>query len=616
MRTPVLERETRAVTLHAWVTDAEKRPDSNRVVLSDFSIPGIEPKATPRHLRITMPASYELPPVGARISMRAVLRPVSGPVLPDGFQFQRFLYFESIGGGGYTLGKWQREDPPQDLTLMERFHVWTDALRRTIGAHINAVVPGGDGAVAAALINGEQNAIPDDLQEAYRVSGIAHLLSISGVHMSLLAGVVFFVMRRLLALAPSLALRIDTKKVAAVVSLAVITFYVVISGMSVPAVRSFLMIGVVMVAILLDRTALSVRTIAWAAVVLMALYPDAVFGASFQMSFVAVLALVSLYEQTWLRVRWRAPDGRFLIFHAAAVYMAGLVVTDIVAGGATSLFAAYHFNRLPTYSAVTNLAAVPLTGLWIMPSAILGLILMPFGGDAIPLRVMGEGVTLLDNLARTVAGWPGAQVHVPPMETWALVTGTLGIIFVCLWKGRWRWVGFAALVPAIVQPLLTAPPDFLVDDTARVFAVSDSRGRLVIKPGRAGAFVREAWTDRYGASEALWPKNGESAAILGVACDGAGCILKRRGQKLLMAFTAVGLAEDCEDVQAAVSTVAARDLCRQENVTDIIDLKREGAALFWLTEKGIRKRSVADATGNRVWMRGVLNAEDAEEEAP
>jgi competence protein ComEC len=269
---------------------------------------------------------------------------------------------------------------------------------------------------------GEQGAIPAELQDAYRKSGLAHLLSISGVHMSLLAAAVFFLIRRGVALVPALALRIDAKKVAAWTALGATTLYTLISGMSVPAVRSFLMIGVVLAAILLDRTAISMRTLAWAALVLMALYPDAVIGASFQMSFMAVLGLIALAEQARLKVQWRDPDGRLQAMRAAAVIFAGLVLTDVVASGATALYAIYHFDRFPTYSMVSNFFAGPITGLWVMPWGLAAMLLMPFGLDRIPLQLMGYGVGWVNDIARTVGGWPGAQVHGPD----------------CCWsRGRW-----------------------------------------------------------------------------------------------------------------------------------------------------------------------------------
>ncbi|MBY0510816.1 MAG: ComEC family competence protein [Rhodospirillaceae bacterium] len=601
--TPLLERETRRVEISGRVTSAEARPDSNRIVMAPRAIPGVAPAMTPERLRITIPAGHGLPAVGDIVTLPAVVGPAKPPVVPDGFQFQRFLYFAGIGGTGYTIGRW-RSEPHSESS----FRATTEAWRRAIGARIEKIVPGPDGAVVKALVNGEQNAIPQDLQEAYRAAGIVHLLSISGLHMTLLAGAVFFMVRRLLALAPAIALRTDTKKVAAWAGLAATGFYLLISGMSVPAIRSFVMIAVVMLAILLDRTALSLRTIAWAALLLMVLFPEAVVGASFQMSFLAVLALVSLYEQTWLRIIWRGDDGRLTLVRAAGIYLAGLVVTDIAAGGATSLFAAYHFNVLPTYSMITNLLTVPLTGLWIMPAMMLGLILMPLGLEEIPFRVMGAGVHVLNDIARTVAAWPNAQVQVPSMAAWAMALGALGAIFICLWKGRGRWLGFIALIPAVVQPYLTPPPDVLVDDTARVFAVSDADGHMAAKPGRAGGFIKEVWADRYGASERSWPD------IDGLSCDADGCVLARNDRKMLMAFTSAALAEDCGNADLIVSTTAARDLCREGKIIDLIDLRRDGAHALWLTNDGVRVRAVKDSTGNRVWMRGLARDGDEDSE--
>ncbi len=602
--TPLLERESRPVVISGLVEGAEKRADNNRVVLTDVILPGITHAQTPRRLRMTIPSSHGIPRVGERISVLAVLRPGGMPAVPDGFQFQRYLYFAGIGGVGYTLGRWQLDATQPDLSASQRFHAWGESLRRVIGERIMALVPGEHGAVAAALVNGEQGAIPEDLQEAYRVSGLAHLLSISGLHMSLLAAVVFFVVRRALALFPAIALRIDTKKTAAWAGLAATGFYLVISGMSVPAVRAFMMIAVVMTAILLDRTALSMRTIAWAAVLLMAIFPEALVGASFQMSFLAVLALIALYEQAWLRIAWRNAEGQFLFLRAVGVYVAGLVITDIVAGGATSLFAAYHFNRVPTYSALINLIAMPLTAVWIMPLALFGLMLMPLGWDAFVFQLMGAGVAVLDNLVRAVAAWPHAQVHIPPMSAEIMGLAALGFIFICIWKGRARWFGIFAIAPALLQPFLSAPPDILVDDTARVFAVSDGQGRLVLSPGRHGAFVRTVWTDRYGKSDMAWPKAGEPDEDLGLSCDADGCVVARNGRKASLAFTAAALAEDCGTADVLVSAVPVRDFCHGSAI-DRFRLLRDGAHAVWLGENGVRIRSVAKSTGNRIWMRGV-----------
>lgn len=617
VRAPLLDHEVGPFQLRGRVIDADKRPEGNHVVLADAILPGVAAADTPKAIRITLPASHGLPRVGSRMGVRAMVGPVGRPVAPDTFQFQRFLYFQGIGATGFAVGRWYPVASSDPAPWSADLRAWTESLRRKIGDRIAMLVPGEDGTVAAALINGEQSAIPQDLQEAYRVSGIAHILSVSGVHLSLLAAIIFFVMRRGLALIPAVALRIDTKKAAAWTALAATGFYLVISGMSVPAIRSFLMVGIVLAAILVDRQAISLRNVGWAALALMAIYPDAIFGASFQMSFLAVLALVAVYEQSWSKANLRRIDGSLDVPRAVAFYIFGLVVADLVAGGATAIFAAYHFNRLPTYSVLTNLVAAPLTSFWIMPAGVIALLLMPFGLDAWAVKIMGEGVVLLGDLARGVAAWPGAQVHLPPMAAPSMVAAAAGLVFLCLWRGRLRWAGLVPVFLALIQPFLTPPPDLLVDDTGRVVAVSDSDGHLAIRPSRAGRFVREVWTERYGLSEQPWPRalHGAitiSSDALGLECDAGACRFARNGRRVLIAVTPDKIAALCGQQDAIVTTLESG--CTQGLQIDSAVLRKAGAHALWLNPDGLKVRTVLDADGTRIWSKvGVPSPREGEQ---
>ena len=174
---------------------------------------------------------------------------------------------------------------------------WFDrvaALRAGVGERLAAGLPGEPGAVARALVTGERNAVPEPLQEAYRQAGLAHMLVISGLHMSLLAGLAFVALRYGFALVMPIAERFDTKKFAAAAAIAAALFYLILSGANVPAQRAFIMVSVVLIAVLIDRTAMSLRTLAWAAMTVLVLQPDALVGASFQLSFAAVVALITV----------------------------------------------------------------------------------------------------------------------------------------------------------------------------------------------------------------------------------------------------------------------------------------------------------------------------------
>jgi competence protein ComEC len=300
------------------------------------------------------------------------------------------------------------------------------------------------------------------------------------------------------------------------------------------------------------------------------------------------------------------------------VILAAAVVTDIAAGGSTAIFAIYHFNRFPTYSMVSNLIADPIIGLWVMPWGLLAGLLMPFGLEAIPLRLAGYGVNAVNGLARTIASWPHAQVHVPPMSAAALVVAASGLLFLCLWRGRLRVAGLALIAAGLAQPWFATPPDIVVDEDSKVVAISDRHGHLVVRPGRSGRFIREVWKERYGVSEIPWPEPGHEA--LDLRCDSDGCILHRKGQRVLIAYSTTALAEDCAEVDAAVSLKAAHAFCPETKVVDRIDLRRRGAVAVWLTSGGVRTRFVADGMGRRRWVATSrtprLNAQGGRSAAP
>lgn len=600
---PVLDREIGPLDVSGRVRDVRREPGRIRVILDHVSFETDRTTRKPNRVRLSMPAKHGAPRVGSVIITRAVLSPPERPVVPGGFEYQRYLYFEGIGALGYTLQQWKPYRLPIEPKLILEARQGLEGLRRDISDRILSVVPGDAGAVAVALVTGEQSLITEKQQEAYRASGLVHLLSISGVHMTLLAGVVFMVVRRSLALWPAVALRFDLKKIAAWAALGATTFYVLISGMSVPAVRAYIMVAVVITAIFFDRRVISLRSVALAATALLAIYPEALIGPSFQMSFMAVIALVALYEYARLKPMWRGADGEWTVGKAILIYMAALVVTDLVAGSVTSLFAAYHFNQVPSYSLPANVVAAPVTGLWIMPCALVALALMPFGWDAPVWTLMGAGTAAINSVATTVAQWPGAEVHVPPMTTWAMVCAGFGLIIVCLWRGRLRWVGLVPVVVACVQPWLSVSPDVVIDESGRVIAVSDARGQMALISDRRDRFVRSVIKDRYSISTERWPKAGAENADLGLTCDALGCALVRNDTTVALALTPDAVAEDCGLTQIIIAPSQFVDECRGSFVIDRGNLRRSGSHAVYFRDGRATFETVVDGTGDRVWTR-------------
>jgi competence protein ComEC len=351
------------------VDRVESFPDGQRLTLHRPTISQLSGSRSLEMARIRLRGAQPAIRPGDRIRVRAVLTPPPPPAVPGAYDFQRQAYFDGLGAVGYSVGS------ATVLPLEEHSSigvgVWLARLRTIVGERIRAHLDGATAAVTTALLNGEQRAIPDRTMAAIRDSGLAHLLSISGLHIGMVAAIVLFAVRSGLALVPPIALRFPIKKWAALASVFVAGAYTLLAAAPVPSQRSSVMIAVVLLAMLVDRQGISMRLLAFAASVVLITQPEAMLGPSFQMSFAAVLALMSAYE--FIRERRRMPDERTSAGRRALVYLAGVILSTLVAGTATAPFAVYHFNRFQVYGIAANMIAVPVTGFWIMPWAV-----MPF----------------------------------------------------------------------------------------------------------------------------------------------------------------------------------------------------------------------------------------------
>ncbi len=590
---PVLERPTGVVRLLGTVAEIEAMAGGGqRVTLDDVAVEVEGTRPTRVRLRLRDDAPLR---VGSRVALDAQLIPPPQPSAPGAFDFARHAWFLGLGAIGSARGV------PEVLEEQARGGVITalNDLRNRISRRIISLLPAdGTGAVAAALVTGETAAIPRRVLDDYRDSGLAHILSISGLHMSLAAGLVFFVVRGGLALVPAVALRRPIKKWAAAVALLTTFFYMMLAGAPVPAQRSFLMTGIVLVAVLLDRVALSMRLVAWAAAAVLLVAPESLVGPSFQMSFAAVAALIAAYEMLAPRLAaWRAGHPGWLA--AGGHYVLGVVLSTLIAGSATALYGAYHFNRFAVWSVLSNAVAVPLSGI-AMPFAALGLLLMPLGLDHWAWVPMGWAVAAINGVAAAVARWPAAALTLPVLPLWGMLAFTLGFCWLLLWRGRWRLWGLVPMVLGLGGMALERPPDILVDGRGTSMAVRTADGGLLIN--RGGRILRETWERRAGplASE-RWPRKGRSNDGR-LACDALGCVYRVDALRVALVREDEGIEAACAGARVVVSAVPLRDACRSASVVvDRFDLWRRGAHALWLTADGARVESVAEWQGDRPW---------------
>ena len=594
---PVLER-TAALWLSARVVEIERLPDQGRRVTFDqVQWERDPPGVTPERVRIRLrPGGAEIAP-GDRLRLRALLSPPAAPVLPDGFDFARFAWFKRLGATGMAL------TAPEILSRAgnsNSFTVAINALRQSLTARIVAVVPGDRGAVTAALITGDQMPISLPLMEAYRASGLAHILSISGLHIGLAAGLVFVGLRGLLALIPPVALRFPIKKIAAGLAIMAAWGYTLLAGSPIPAQRSLLMLVLVLVAVLLDRRVLSMRPVALAATLLLLLWPEELTGASFQMSFAAVVALLAIAE-LWepRRALWHAAHPG--LWAGAVLYLVGVILTTLTASLVTAAYGIYHFNRFAVWAVAANLLAVPITGFWVMPWALALGLLLPFGLEAWALVPMGWGVEAINRVALAVASWPDSVVTLPPLPVAGLVFFTLGGCWLCLWRRAWRWGGLVVMGMGLATLALSSPPDLLVDGHGDAFAIRTAEGTLLFN-GKGGAFLRDTWSRRAGPlAEEPWPKRGSSNDGR-LNCRRSGCRWSSDAGLVALIFDEEAGPAACAEARFVISTVPLRHACSDPvRVIDRFDLWRQGTHAFWLRPEEVRIVSVVARQGNRPW---------------
>lgn len=594
---PVVMGRLGPVEVTGRVVSVDPLPEGARLVIAPNHVGNLDTAHLPARLRVRLRRGEIGTVPGDWVAVRAMLVPPPAPSMPGAYDFQRRAWFDRLGAVGYALGTPKEIAPPTG----EKPSFWrhaVEALRITVTRRIRAVLPDRSGAIAAAIIAGETHAIPPEDAGAFRDAGLAHILVIAGLHMGMAAGVAFFALRSLFALIPSLALRYPTKKWAASGALFVIFAYLLLSGATVSSRRAFVMVGLVLLAVIVDRISVSPRAVALAAVTVMLMTPEAATGPSFQMSFSAVGCLIAFYEAMRPRLSvWHRDAGAT---RRAALYFLGLAFTTIVTTFATAPFTIYHFNRFPLYSVVANALAVPITGFWVMPWGILSCLLMPLGLERLALIPMSKGIDAIAAIGHWVTSWPGAVMHVPSLPSAGLALVALGGLWLCIWLGKWRWFGLAPIALGLGSLLLVRPPDVLVSADMRLIAALAPNGTYLPSATR-GLSAADTWTQR-AATEfgPAWPENGSGGDGV-LQCDAEGCFYRRLGHTVAFIRDGSALEDDCRVADLVVSPVAAHRSCRNTKIIDRVDAYEKGGHAIWLNSAGINIETVRDWQGDRPW---------------
>lgn len=612
---PRLDRE-RLLTVTGWVEEAERGlGGSLRLIVRVKTMTargGLPDDAIPRRIAVSVAGQRgAAAEIGAGVTFLARLKPPDGPTMPGSYDFARRAYFEGRGGSGFVLGSIAKAEigPAPGLIGLTG---WIAAARLDLAERIRATIPGASGAIAAALIVGEARAIPEAENEAMRVAGLSHIISISGLHMTLIGGSVFWAVRLLLALMPGFALRFSIKKWSAIAAFGAITFYLLMSGGGVATNRSYIMFSVALLAVLCDRPAISQRTIAVSAAIVIFLSPHAVAEPSFLMSFLAVLALVAAYE-AW-RERPRDPVALSIAtdagliergWRAASGYVMGSALSSVVAGLATAPIIAAEFHRGAPYGLIANMAVLPVVGIVIMPAALVSMLLLPFGLDALALTVMGWGIDYMTWIARAVADWPGGEGLIGRIHPASEGLAIAGILWLALWREALRLLGLVPLAAALALAPFATKPDVMIGPGGTPVAVRAADGRLAILDAKRARFTVDTWL----AADADPREPTDPTLGGGWQCDPHGCAIRldrATGPPDWIAVVRNPLAfeEDCRIARLVITTLAAPPGCaRFSTVMDQAVLARSGALSLTLPENSNKEptRIAAYPANARPW---------------
>ena len=468
-------------------------------------------------LTATVPQDFEINDCIEAVGTLFPPRPL--PIL-NGFRLERKYFYEGISATGYTNSEiFKIKCPTTDTSFISA----VNRFRQNFADYTDSVLSPNEAGIADAVIIGEKSRIAQNIIDNYRNSGLAHFLSVSGLHLGTIACLVFFVIRFLLALFPIIALRWNIKKIAAVFAILFSALYLVISGMATPAERAFIMTTVVFIGILFDREAISMRMVSFAALVVLVISPQALISVSFQMSFAAVYALIAFYECYAEKLAVLLYSGNFI--KKAFCYLIGIVICDFVASIATAPISLYHFHRIAVYTSLGNLLAGPLIGLWLMPAILLCLAAIPFGLAFYPLKILGTGLEILNKITDWVAHLPHSVWYCDSLPFYGFLFIICGSFWLCIWQRPWRRWGVLLIILGIL-------PIFIPQQQPKIVIAPEVES-IAIKTGdkyemlqfKNNSFLMQIWQEKF----TLQPHRIKSIAdiknlnIPDMQCDDTSC---------------------------------------------------------------------------------------------
>jgi competence protein ComEC len=549
----------------------------------------------PERLRVNVPLDLHRSEFqsGAIVQLRVRLMPPPGPALPRSYDFARTAWFSGLGATGTALSA------PILISPSKGGKAFWSEKREALARHINAAMPEGTGAIGAALLVGSRGAISEEDAEALRNSGMAHLLSVSGLHVTAVVGGAFLLISRMLSLIPWFALRFRVPVVAAGGSAIIAIGYTLLTGAEVPTIRACVAALLILVALAMGREALSLRLLATGACAVLLFWPEALAGPSFQLSFAAVATIIVLHNSTAIQRLTIRREEPVLFRFGRALF--SLLVTGLAIELVLAPIALFHFHKSGVYGAAANIIAIPMTTFFVMPVQIAALILDGIGVGKPVWWLAGQGVGVISGLAHWVSNAPGSVLALPAMPRWAFGLTIIGGLWLAILAGKVRLAGLLPIAAGVIAMLLAPRPDILVTGDGRHLAVIDPAGELILLRPRAGDYAVSMLTENAalkGEPRAIdeWPDARCSADICSFSIERAGrswSIMATRSNYLVPAME---MAAACKRADIVISERYLPWSCKPRWLKADRDfLERQGGLAIYLDNPRIDTVSTHNA---------------------
>lgn len=470
-----------------------------QLLLTELNIAQIKEKNFHSNVKLNLKSEYaNALMVGDKIRVFAFLNPSPASLIPGGYDFALYNYFSNVGATSYGL----KEPEIIERKNIVGFSAYVQNLRHKIYHRLIEVLGKDQGNFAAALLLGEGKGLDSLVMQNMRYAGISHILCVSGLHLSLVAMLCFIATRFMLNLSNFIAFNFNIKLIAAIVSLLGSFLYLMLSGMQIAATRAFIMTAIFIWSVMIGRSHYPLRSIATAAMIILIINPEYVLHPSFQLSFIAVLSLVTGYE-FYMKNQWILGGSRG-VFANIKLYLFSNIYSSLLAGLATMPLVIYHFYLSSNYSVLSNLIAVPLMSFFMMPLAILSIILMPLHLDYYALKALGFLIQIIINVAKYIVSLPGSIWYFGHVSGVSILLYMIGFFWLTLWQKSWRHFGFVLVVASVILMMQSEKPDLIFDPGLNAIGIKNKEGKLEIHAKRMSQFTKNYWTNWFGQKDVIF----------------------------------------------------------------------------------------------------------------